>query len=182
MAGAGVKSSFHLLDWAGSPRRAGSGMLLFRKLRAKADSYLAIGGSEDARKINRAIGSMRDAAKMAWFAFPLRPFGQVVASEWSWKSPAKWVRNWKWRLARPHFDLSAWEAVPVARLTEEDAALLKPVSDERYTPLRRTPALVNYGSLVPPRRFALCDCVIAARRLAFSCWLSFPKQLVLWIW
>jgi hypothetical protein len=149
VAGGGVKSSFHLLDWAGSPRRAGSGVLLFRKLWAKADSYLAIGGTEDARKINRAMGSMRAAGKMAWFAFPLRPFGQLVASEWSWKSPAKWARSWMWRLARPRFDLSAWEAVPVARLTEEDAALLRPVSEDRYTPLRRTPALVNYWLACP---------------------------------
>ena len=139
-----VKTGFLILDWAGSPRRAGAGFLLFRELWTKADSYLAIGGTDDAKKINRAIRSMRPAGKMAWFALPLRPMGQLLSMPWTWKSPMKWARGWKWRLARPHFDLRAWQAVPVQRLTEADEPLLKPASDGRYTPLRRTPELVNY--------------------------------------
>jgi hypothetical protein len=142
--GAGVKSSFQILDWAGSPRRVGAGALLFRELWAKADSYLAIGGTDDAKKVNRAIRSMRLTAKMAWFALPLRPMGQLLSTAWSWKSPLKFARSWRWRLARPHFDLRPWQAVPAARLTEDDGPLLKPASGGRYIPLRRTPELINY--------------------------------------
>jgi hypothetical protein len=150
--GAGVKSSFQILDWAGSPRRVGAGLLLFRELWSKADSYLAIGGTDDAKKINRAIRSMRPAGKMAWFALPLRPWGQLLSTAWSWKSPLKWARSWKWRLARPRFDLRAWQAIPVARLTGDDARLLTPASDGRYVPLRRTPELVNYWLDCPAAR------------------------------
>jgi hypothetical protein len=140
----GTKSSFQIIDWAGSPRCPGAGFLLFRELWPSADSFLAIGGSDDAIKINRKIPKVRPVAGMALFAYPLRPFGQLMASRLSWRSPLRWARSWKWKMARRRPDLKAWKAIPLKRLDAADTPLLMPLSDGVYTPLRRTPELVNY--------------------------------------
>lgn len=145
----GVKSSFVLLDWAGSRRRPGAGFLLFRELWAKADTYMALGGTDDARKINRSIKTLRPVGEMPYMAHPLRPFGQMTASPWTWKSPGKWARSWKWKMARPKLNLREWKAMPVDRLNDSDAPLLKPAVDGGYTALRRTPELVNYWLACP---------------------------------
>ena len=141
---AGIKTSFQIFDWAGSPRCPGAGFLLFRELWPIADSFLAIGGSDDAVKINRKIPKVRPVAGMALFAYPLRPFGQLMASPLTWRSPMRWVRSWKWKMARRRPDLKAWKAVRLKRLLAADAPLLMPPSDGVYSPLRRTPELVNY--------------------------------------
>jgi hypothetical protein len=141
---AGIKTSFQIIDWAGSPRCPGAGFLLFRELWPSADSFLAIGGSDDAIKINRKIPKVRPVAGMALFAYPLRPFGQLMASPLTWRSPLRWARSWKWKMARKRSDLKAWKAVSLKRLDATDAPLLMPLSDGVYSPLRRTPELVNY--------------------------------------
>ncbi len=146
------KSSFQIIDWAGSPRRAGAGFLLYRALWNTADSYIGIGGTEDARKVMRSIPRMQTGYFMTHLAFPLRPFGQLLSSSWSWKSPGKWARSWRWRLARRRPDLRAWRAVPLERLTERDAALLRVDAAGAYVPLRRTPELVNYWMACPGAR------------------------------
>jgi hypothetical protein len=140
----GIKTSFQIFDWAGSPRCPGAGFLLFRELWPIADSFLAIGGSDDAVKINRKIPKLRPVAGMALFAYPLRPFGQLTASPLTWRSPLRWARSWKWKMARRRPDLNDWKAVPLKRLGPADAPLLKPLSEGIYSPLRRTPELVNY--------------------------------------
>jgi hypothetical protein len=148
----GFKSSFQVIDWAGAVRCPGAGFLLFRALWNTADTYLGIGGSDDAIKVMRRIPSVRSMPPMAYFAYPLRPIGQLAASPLTWKSPGKWARAWTWRLARKRLNLSAWKAVPVDRLTESDAPLLIPAADPAYTPLRRTPELVNYWLACPAGR------------------------------
>jgi hypothetical protein len=142
-------TSFQVIDWAAARRFPGAGFLLFRALWPNADSYLAIGGSDDARKLTRRIPRILPVPGMAQFAFPLRPLGQLMSSAWSWKSPLKWARSWRWRLARKRPVLGAWKAVPVERWSDTDAALLAPVSDGLYSPLRRTPELVNYWLACP---------------------------------
>ncbi len=148
----GIKTSFQVIDWAGSPRRPGSGFMLFRALWPTADTYLGLGGSDDALKVMRRIPAVHPAGNMEYFAYPLRPWGQLATSSWNWRSPLKWARSWKWRLARKRPSLSAWKAIPVKRVREEEAPLLVPVSDGVYTPLRRTPALVNYWLACPAGR------------------------------
>lgn len=149
---AGIKTSFQVIDWAGAPRCPGAGFLLFRELWPTADSYLAIGGSGDAIKINRRIPAVRPVAGMALFACPLRPLGQAMASPWSWRSPLRWVRSWKWKLARRKPDLRAWKATPLERFSSAEAPLLMPAGDGAYTPLRRTPELGNYWLGCPAGR------------------------------
>jgi hypothetical protein len=151
---AGITTSFQVIDWAGAPRCPGAGFLLFRELWPSADSYLAIGGSDDAIKINRRIPSVRPVAGMALFAYPLRPFGQLLASPWKWRSPLRWARSWKWKLARAKPDLRDWKAIPVERFGVADANLLMPAADASYSPLRRTPELLNYWLACPAARMA----------------------------
>ena len=126
-------TSFQVIDWAGAARCPGAGFLLFRALWPQFDSYLGIGGSDDAKKVMRRIPKIRPGPAMAQFAYPLRPWGQLMSSAWSWKSPVKWVRGWKWRLARKRPQLDKWKAVPVEHWSDADAALLVPVSEGLYS-------------------------------------------------
>jgi hypothetical protein len=145
----GVKTGFQVIDWAGAPRCPGAGFMLFRALWPKADCYLGIGGSADAKRVMRRIPTIRQAGEMAHYAHPLRPWGQLTASPLTWKSPAKFARSWRWRLERKRFKLDAWKAVPVDRLSEADAPLLVPAAGDAYCPLRRVPDLVNYWLACP---------------------------------
>jgi hypothetical protein len=148
----GVRTSFQMIDWGGSPRRPGAGFLLFRALWSTADSYLCVGGSDDARKVMGCIPTVRPIAGMEIFAYPLRPWGQFSASALSWKAPLKLARSWRWRQARRRPSLSQWKAVPLRQLNQADAPLLVPASGGLYTPLRRTPELVNYWLACPAGR------------------------------
>ncbi len=171
----GIKTSFQVIDWAGSSRRAGAGFMLFRGLWSTADTYLGIGGSDDAQKVMRRIPTVRAAGAMEYFAYPLRPWGQLNASPWSWRSPLKWMRAWKWRLARKRPRLDAWSAVPIESLRESDAPLLVPASGGLYTPLRRTPDLVNYWLACPAGRVRAWRLEYAGQPVGFLV-LAFLRQ------
>jgi hypothetical protein len=152
-AGDGVKTSFQLIDWASTDQRCpGAGFLLFRELWTQADSHLGIGGSDDAQQVMRRIPGLRKMDAMAVCAYPLRPWGQLVESPWSWKSPLKLARSWGWRIARKRPRLDSWKAVPAERLSEADADLLVPAGNGGYCPLRRVPDLVNYWLECPAAR------------------------------
>jgi hypothetical protein len=149
---AGIKSSFQVIDWAGAQTCPGAGFMLFRELWPQADSYLGIGGSSDAQRVMRRIPRLRKTDRMVTCAYPLRPWGQLVRSPYSWKSPLKLARSWRWRVARKRPKLDRWKAVPVERLTDADANLLVPASDGSYFPLHRVPGLVNYWLECPAAR------------------------------
>jgi hypothetical protein len=151
-AGDGIKTSFQVIDWAGAQRCPGAGFLLFRELWSQADSYLGIGGSEEAQRVMRRIPGLRKVEGMVHCAYPLRPWRQLAANSWSWKSPLKLARSWRWRVARKRPKLDAWKAVPVERLNEVDASILVPAGNGGYCPLRRVPALVNYWLACPAAR------------------------------
>jgi len=148
----GIKTSFYMIDWAGARRLPGAGFMLFRELWRHADTHLGAGGSDDTVRIMRRIPTNRPMAGMAHYCYPLRPWGLLTASPWSWKSPLKFARSWRWRLARKRPELDAWKAVPVARLSDADAALLVPATNGAYYPLRRVPDLVNYWLACPAGR------------------------------
>lgn len=142
-------SAFQMIDWAGARRSAGAGLLLYRALWPRTDIYLAVGGSPDAVRVLTRIPGLRRMAPMLRFATPLRPWGQWRLSRAGWTAPARWLRAWRWRLGRPRLDQSAWTAEPLERLSEADAPLLVPHTGNLYTPLARTPALVNYWLACP---------------------------------
>ena len=150
--GGEVKTTFQGIDWAGSKRRAGAGLMLFQRLWKLADSNLCIGGSDDAQRVVSRIRTLRRAAPLVYCAYPIRPWGQLSRSPRSWKSALKWGRSWRWRLARKQRDLRRWKAVPMDRLTAEHAPLLVPNQSDEYYPLRRTPELVNYWLACPAGR------------------------------
>jgi hypothetical protein len=148
----GVKSSFQLIDWAGAPRCPGAGFFLLRALWPQADSYIGIGGTEDAKRVMRRIPKISSAGEMVHYAYPLRPWGLLKSSPWTWKSLPRFARSWRWHLSRKRPNLAAWKAVPVDRLSESDAPLLAPATGGAYYPLLRSPALVNYWLSCPARR------------------------------
>jgi hypothetical protein len=148
----GIKTSFQVIDWAGAARSRGAGFILFQQLWQQADSHMGIGGSEDAQKVMRHIPSLRQLDGMVHCGYPLRPWGLMMKSEWTWKSPLKFARSLRWRAARTRRRLDAWKAVPVERLSQADAPLLVPANSIKYCPLLRTPELVNYWLQCPSCR------------------------------
>jgi hypothetical protein len=148
----GTFSAFQVIDWAGARRAAGAGLLLFRGLWPYAELHLAIGGSSDAVRVLTRIPGLKRQAPMKLFAAPLRPFGQWTRSQRDWRGPARWIRAWKWKLSRPVVNLCAWKAIPLERLEPEHASLLQPHTHGEYTPLERTPELVNYWLACPGGR------------------------------
>lgn len=141
----GEVTGIHPVDWAGSPRVPGSGVLLLRYLMRKADTLLGFGGSASTQAILPRLG-YRPLGDFHFYARVVRPWLQhrTRPEHGGWKPLARLARNtlWSWTPLPP--TPTGWTAEPV----EDFHSALPPEFWERipqrYTPLKRTPALVNY--------------------------------------
>jgi hypothetical protein len=68
----GKVTSCHVLDWAASPQAAGAGVSIYRELIRTGDTAIAIGGSEQARRLLPKLG-FQPYGEMRYFARVVRP-------------------------------------------------------------------------------------------------------------
>lgn len=116
----------HLIDWAAGEWEVGAGVVLLHRLAKMADMVLAIGGSDQTRRIMPSLG-FREVGNYQSFARPVRPFQQAMAHQYrNWKLPARWLRNTAWSLF-PRGGVSAdWSAEQVSPEALDERALPRP--------------------------------------------------------
>jgi hypothetical protein len=86
----------HFIDWAADPRTFGAGARLLRKIVPLSGTLMAIGGSQDTRKMLPLMG-FRPANEAYFVARPVRPFRQAVRHQQrDWRLPARLARNALW--------------------------------------------------------------------------------------
>ncbi len=177
-------AAIHVIDWAARPDYPGAGIWLLRQMARKVKLIVATGGSEIAQRILPVIG-FRQHGEVAWYARPVRPFGQVLtASTRDWRTAARWLRNTFWRLWPPITIPAGWSAVPLVldevteglwprpsptmAVTARDAgvyqyALEAPVVRHRLLGLQRRGQLVGFFCLAyPPHVARIADLWLAS--------------------
>lgn len=110
----GPLDGMHLIDWAATPDSAGAGLRLLKGILEDVDFCIAVGGSEDTRKILPLFG-FRPANKMWDYVRPLRPLLQLRRrSRLNPRAVAKCGRNVIWLLRGSSRIAPGWTAQAAA--------------------------------------------------------------------
>ncbi len=136
----------HVIDWSAAGSVPGVGAVLYRHIQTQAGPIIAIGGSQDARRLLAVLG--REAPDtVRSFQRPARPWAANMRRRWDWKTPARLVRDIALTL-RPLADASDLQCVRVERFGDEVEPALPAASDGVITPVR-TVELLNYWLACP---------------------------------
>jgi hypothetical protein len=139
LTGGGEVESMQIIDWAAGRLIPSAGLLLYRKcLEMPPGTLLAIGGSDDARKIIPQVKWFQRKDDIWTYARPLRPWRHFVLSGNSPRSFARLGRNVHWRLSPRLPGSGGWSCRRV-RPAEE---VFAPTGD--FVPLIRTRAWFDY--------------------------------------
>jgi hypothetical protein len=144
----------HFIDWVASPGSLSGGSKLLRRLFNLADLTLAIGGSQDTRRILSML-QFQPIGTVQTMVVPVRPWLQARTHQYkSWKLPLRLMRNALWHRAAPSRSPPGWDYQCV-----ELGAVPDPIWTARGEPgtlwRRRSPSLAAYYLACPGVRFRL---------------------------
>jgi hypothetical protein len=106
-------SAQHFIDWAAEPVSIASGAKLLRRLIELSDVTLAIGGSQDTRKLLPLL-KFKPVGKVRTLARPLRAWTQFRTHQYrNWKLPARLARNAWWSRTASMRVPSGWDCKSV---------------------------------------------------------------------
>ena len=148
----GPLTAQHFIDWAASPASLSGGATLLRRLSARADLTLAIGGSPATRRLLPML-RFQPAGTVHTLSRPLRPWLQARTHQRrDWRLPARLARNvaWAWLTRdRPDSDWSAECLAPAAF----PASIWGIAGEAGSLWRRRSAALLDYFGQCPRVRF-----------------------------
>jgi hypothetical protein len=149
----------HLIDWAARPNAAGVGVSLMKHVGRLADALLAVGGSEQTRRILPHIG-FRPCGVAEGYVRVLHPlrFLSAVGGTARWKLPARLARRSLWRMLSPFISPEGWSISPIT--SDETTALAEalPRASAGISVLERSEAWFRYMlrcPIVPMELYAL---------------------------
>ena len=148
--GGGLVESMQVIDWAAGKAVPGAGLLVYRRcLEVSRGTLLAIGGSEDTRKIIPLVKWFSAREDIRQYGCPIRPWQHFMRSDKTSRQVAKLGRNLWWSRTPGRPSAGAWRARP-ARPGE-------PVFAHRgdFIPVVRTREWFDY----------LCRCPVAKTEL-----------------
>jgi hypothetical protein len=114
-------SAQHFIDWASAPDSLSGGAKVLRRLLGLAEVTLAIGGSQDTRRLLPLLKFER-VGVVATYARPIRPWLQTRTHQYrNWKLPARLARNSGWAISAPVRKPQTWDFRPVSPTAVPDA-------------------------------------------------------------
>jgi hypothetical protein len=139
----------HMIDWAARRDSAGAGIRLARHIQQMSDFVVAVGGSQQTRKILPLMGYalFGHVSGFVRTLSPLRILGRPSASRW--KLLPRMARSLLWSLTAPRGDAAGWrvrriEADEVERLCAGLAA--QGIGRDAF---ERSPALLRHALACP---------------------------------
>src|SRR3974390_1585905 len=150
----GELRSMHLIDWVAKPDFPGAGLKVMRLCQKDVAVQFAIGGTEIARKICRAMGFKPYNSFYSLYR-PLRPLQAAFRnSPRDWKMPARVVRNIGRRIF-PRISMpSGWSVTRIEPRKIPEHLYPRPLSDEAAS--KRTPELLTHMMKCPVFEDANC--------------------------
>ncbi len=143
-------SAHCLIDWAADPSVPGAGVVVYRHLAGSADVQIAIGGSDDARKMLPLL-AFRSKQQLRSY--------RLITSAWKyhlgsgrkdWKTPLRFGRDWaRSRNVRMKRNSSGIEASRIDRFDEGSAIPLPDPRIARCIVSARTTASLNHALRCP---------------------------------
>lgn len=143
-------TGMRLIDWAGSSKMPGGGVMLWKKLAGLTDTMMGIGGTAQTRALLPKMG-FREIGAQNVYARVIRPFRQLSRYASSgWKAPLRLARNVAWSLPRPTAP-AGWSARSIPAFDDTmSAAFSKPA--KTFVPAQRSAGLLNYFLQCPAAR------------------------------
>ena len=144
----GLIESVQVIDWAASRAVPGGGLLIYRHCLSLVETLLAIGGSDDTRRLMPTVKWFRRMPDLELYARPLHPFrAHFQIGKLGPRAMAKTARRLLWSLHPALPPASDWRCTPVKEL-------------ERVWPpppgfvrIHRTPEWLNHFLDCPTVRF-----------------------------
>jgi hypothetical protein len=157
--GASRLACTHLIDWAATPAAPGVGIAVYRRLMQMSEAVLAMGGSDQARRVLPKIG-FKPLGAVSRYARIIRPWRQYrTRRRGSFpREAARLFRNTLWSLASKSAAPREWSAQPMPRAGLDLDTLLTKAAPGGFTSRHRSAAALNYlldCPLAPPRLFAV---------------------------
>ena len=150
--------AIHMIDWAARRDAVGAGVVLMKYIAGLTDSLLAVGGSEDTRKIMPLVG-YRGCGAVTGYARALSPLALLNRpSHPHWKLVPRLARSMFWSWTAPTTARSAWHAKAVSAATMERISSTMPVAKPGTAVFERSPALLHHAlacPIVPVELFSL---------------------------
>jgi hypothetical protein len=104
----------HVIDWAASRAKPGTGIMLLSDLAVSQDLLLTIGGSCDSRAILPRLG-YQSIGELKLYAKVVRPWEQFRSTAGhDWKAPLRLARNGAWSLSGMKLADKNWRACRIA--------------------------------------------------------------------
>lgn len=147
-------TSMRVIDWAGSPRVPGSGVLLMKKLAAFTDTVLAPGGSAQTQAVVPKIGFNR-IGYLDTYARVIRPWVQfrTYPPNQGWKAPIRLIRNAAWSFSAFSATPRDWSAARISTFDPSMASVVDGLRAGMFTPAKRSIEMLNYMLRCPGALF-----------------------------
>lgn len=150
----------HLIDWVASPSSPGSGIAVYRKLMQISGRVLAIGGSDQARRVLPKIG-FQPFGFVGRYARVVRPWRQYrtrpVQGGWL-RGAARFGRNAVWSFQRRPAAPVEWSAGQMSKPSSELDDFLRDIQPGSYSSGHRSGAILQFimsCPLAPARLFVI---------------------------
>jgi hypothetical protein len=141
--------TFHLIDWAARPGAIGAGTMLMKHIGRMTDALLAIGGSDETRRILPVLG-FKSYGDAVGYVRAIRPLRRIIAAPSpTWRLVPQFARSVVWTAtARRSID-GDWTAQRVQPPDVEASALPLPCSNTDLAILERSAAVFRYALACP---------------------------------
>jgi hypothetical protein len=144
-AGAREVRGIRVIDWAGSRRFPGGGVLMMRKFNEWSDIVMAVGGSPDTLRVLPKAG-FEHRGDSAVYARVIRPWRQFRTDPFprGWKTPLRLARSCLWTVtSRTAPAPRGWSLRELERFDDSVNAILDYVPRDTLQPVRSA-GLLNY--------------------------------------
>lgn len=161
----------HMIDWAARRDAAGAGIRLAKHIQHMSDLVVAVGGSQQTRKILPLLGYAHcgDVSGFVRTLSPLAILGRPSPSRW--KVLPRMARSLLWALAAPGADTADWRVRRIGTQEIEEVCQGLPAQMRGTAVFERSPALLRHAlscPILPVELYVLERAGRVGARLALS--------------
>jgi hypothetical protein len=145
----------HMTDWAASPSLVGAGVTLLRHIGGLADALIAMGGTQQTRRILSILG-FRPCGTATGYVRVLRPLRYLAGQpRLSWKTLPNLARGVLWTLTAPSYKRGEWQAHKLTPQQVQSVGSVLPSANSNTAIFERSTARFEHCLKCPIASMAL---------------------------